>query len=428
MRTDSTLSVIFFTRKKRNNPEQLDIYIRITVNQKRAEISLKRDIPAADWDSAKGRGRGTAPNIQRLNGYLEQVYGEIFNSYKQLHLERKIITAKAIKLRYLGEDEQHKTLMELVEYHNATMHTTLRPGTMKNYYSTKKYITKFLKEKKKANDIWLIQLNYRFITDFEQYIRTYRPKKARKTCTNNGTMKHLERLMKMTNLAVKLEWLDKDPFRNYKLNFIKNERSYLTQREIDLITNTTFKSETYERVKDVFLFSCYTGLSYIDVKELAPSQLLIGIDGNHWLHTKREKTNEAVKIPLLPKAKEIVEKYKQESETTEKLLPVLSNQKTNQYLKEIIKACDIHKHITFHSARHTFATTVTLSNGVPIETVSKLLGHTKLSTTQIYARVLQKKVGEDMNLLIDHYQQREQKSSGAKQSSHPIPITIGNHN
>ncbi|MCK5443642.1 MAG: hypothetical protein KAJ23_17285 [Maribacter sp.] len=153
MRTESTLSVIFFTRKKRNDPEQLDIYIRITVNQKRAEISLKRDIPATEWDSTKGRGRGTAPNIQRLNGYLEQVYGEIFNSYKQLHLERKIITTKAIKLRYLGEDEQRKTLMELVEYHNVTMHTTPRPGTMKNYYSTKKYITKFIKEKKKVNDI-----------------------------------------------------------------------------------------------------------------------------------------------------------------------------------------------------------------------------------------------------------------------------------
>ena len=419
MRTDSTLAVFFFTRKKRNNPDKLDIYIRITVNQRRAEISLKRDIPVCNWDVLRGRANGNTPNIERLNGYLEQVYGEIFNSYKQLHLERKLITANAIKLRYLGEDEQHKTLMELVSYHNSTMHITLKPGTVKNYATTEKYLKQFLEDKRKANDVWLIQLNYRFIVDFEQFIRTYRPKKARRTCTNNGTMKHLERLMKMTNLALKLEWLDKDPFRNYKLNFIKNESNYLSQREIDLITNTTFKSETYERVKDVFLFSCYTGLSYIDVKELVPTQLLIGIDGNHWLHTKREKTNEAVKIPLLPKAKEIVEKYKRESEVSEKLLPVLSNQKTNQYLKEIVKACGIHKHITLHTARHTFATTVTLSNGVPIETVSKLLGHTKLSTTQIYARVLQKKVGEDMNLLIDHYQQREQKSSGAEQSLHP---------
>lgn len=142
--------------------------------------------------------------------------------------------------------------------------------------------------------------------------------------------------MKMTNLAVKLEWLDKDLFRNYKLSFIKTECSYLTQREIDLIANITFKSDTYERVKDIFLFSCYTGLSYIDVKELTPNQLLIGIDGNQWLHTKRKKTNEVVKIPLLPKAKQIVESYRQESKAIERLLPVLSNQKTNQYLKEFI--------------------------------------------------------------------------------------------
>ena len=424
MRTDSTLAVIFFTRKKRNNPDKLDIYIRITVNQRRAEISLKRDVPVCNWDVLRGRVKGNTPNIERLNGYLEQVYAEIFNAHKQLHLERKLITANAIKLRYLGEDEQHKTLIELVVYHNSTMQMTLKPGTLKNYTTTEKYLKQFLKDKRKANDIFLIQLNYRFIVDFEQFIRTYRPKKARRTCTNNGTMKHLERLMKMTNLALKLEWLDKDPFRNYKLNFVKNERSYLTQREIDLISNTNFKSETYERVKDVFLFSCYTGLSFIDVKELLPTQLLIGIDGNYWLHTKREKTNEAVKIPLLPKAKEIVEKYKRENKINEKLLPVLSNQKTNKNLKEIAKACGIHKHITFHTARHTFATTVTLSNGVPIETVSKLLGHTKLSTTQIYARVLQKKVGEDMNLLIDHYRQREQKSSESEQSSHPK----SNHN
>lgn len=419
MQTDSTFAVIFFTRNTRKNSGNLSIYARITINGKRTEISLKRSVPVNHWDVSKGRARGSAQNLRKLNNYLDQVYGQILEGHMQLLQEHKMITPQAVKARYLGEDDQHKTLMELVEYHNTTMHTSLKPGTMKNYYSTKKYLDTFLAARRKTKDIYLKQLSYRFITDFEQYIRTYKPKKARKTCTNNGTMKHLERLMKMTNLAVKLEWLDKDPFRNYKLNFVKNERNYLTQREIDLITDTTFKSETYERVKDVFLFSCYTGLSYIDVKELLPTQLLIGIDGNYWLHTKREKTNEAIKIPLLPKAKQIVEKYKQESKTTEKLLPVLSNQKTNKYLKEIIKASGIHKYVTFHTARHTFATTVTLSNGVPIETVSKLLGHTKLSTTQIYARVLQKKVGEDMNLLIDHYEQREQKSSVAKQSSHP---------
>ena len=171
-------------------------------------------------------------------------------------------------------------------------------------------------------------------------------------------------------------------------------------------------------VKDIFLFSCYTGLSYIDIKELNPNQILVGIDGNKWIHTQRIKTNEQLKIPLLPKAKKILEKYKNEIVASDKLLPVYSNQKMNKILKEIAKACGIHKNITFHVARHTFATTVTLSNGVPIETVSKLLGHTKLTTTQIYARVLQKKVGEDMQNLMNLFEAKEKQRSEAPKSYH----------
>lgn len=419
MRTDSTLGVIFFTRKKRNDPDKLDIYVRITVNKERAEFSIKRDISVCNWDIFRCRAKETDQNLILLNTYLDDVYAEVLNAHKQLHSERKLITAKAIKLRYFGEDEERMTLMKAVEYHNRNNNNELRQGTLKNYFSTEKYLQQFLQERLKTDDIYLIQLNYKFIVNFENYIRTYKPKKARRTCTNNGVMKHLSRLMKIVNLSIRMEWLEKDPFKNYKLRFVKNERDYLTERELDLIDATSFMTIGLERVKDIFLFSCYTGLSFIDIKELHPNQILIGIDGNKWINTKRAKTNESVKIPLLPRAKEILNKYKEEMELTGELLPVYSNQKTNKNLKEIAKACGIHKNITFHVARHTFATTVTLSNGVPIETVSKLLGHTKLTTTQIYARVLQKKVGEDMSLLIDHYQQRAQKLSGVEQSSQP---------
>jgi len=422
MRTDSTLGVIFFTRKKRNDPEKLDIYVRITVNKKRAEFSIKRDIAVCNWDIFRCRAKEIDQNLILLNTYLDDVYAEVLNAHKQLHSERKLITAMAIKSRYFGEDEERMTLMKAVEYHNDNINKSLKPGTIKNYFSTEKYLRQFLKERLKTDDIYLIQLNYKFIVNFENYIRTYKPRKARKTCSNNGAMKHLERLMKITNLALKMEWLEKDPFRNFKLRYIRNERDYLTERELDLIEGTSFMTIGLNRVKDVFLFSCYTGLSYIDIKELHPNQILIGIDGNQMVHTKRIKTNESVKIPLLPRAKEILDKYGEEMELTGKLLPVYSNQKTNKNLKEIAKACGIHKNITFHVARHTFATTVTLSNGVPIETVSKLLGHTKLTTTQIYARVLQKKVGEDMQNLMNHYKAKEKRNSEA-----PIPITIGNH-
>ncbi|CAM4364960.1 site-specific integrase [Gillisia hiemivivida] len=200
------------------------------------------------------------------------------------------------------------------------------------------------------------------------------------------------------NLSIRLEWLVKNPFDNFQFRFEKNERQYLSKRELQLVETTEFTNSSLQKVKDVFIFSCYTGLSYIDLKELTIHQIIKGIDGSNWIYTKREKTDETVKVPLLSQAQNIMDRYG-DSIKDEFLFPVFSNQKVNKYLKEIMLQLKIRKNITFHSARHTFATTVTLSNGVPIETVSKLLGHTKLSTTQIYARVLEGKLSEDMLLL-----------------------------
>ncbi len=411
MQTNNTFSLIFFTRKSRSNSNKLSIYLRITVNGLRSEISLNRTVYLKQWDTAKNRGRGNTSNIRILNSYLDLVYNRILECHKQLIEEHKVISCKTIKARYLGQDNTQKTLNELIIYHNTNMVSILKPGTMKNYYTTEKYLNKFLSTKIKVNDIFLKQLNYRFICDFEQFLRTYENVNKLKQLTNNGVMKHLERFKKMINLAVKLEWIIKNPFGQFQLKFDKYDRQYLTERELDLIENTSFNQERLERVKDIFLFSCYTGLSYIDVKELTIHQIVKRMDGKYWIHTKREKTNETVKIPLLPKALEIVEKYKGMAQLTNSatLLPLCSNQKTNSYLKEIANACDIHKNITFHVARHTFATTVMLSNGVPIETVSKLLGHTKLSTTQIYARVLEHKISEDIENLLKRFETKKQQ-------------------
>jgi integrase len=418
MQTNNTFTVIFFTRKSRSSSQKLAIYARITVNGKRTEISLKRSISVCNWDTSKARARGTTQNIRILNTYLDQVYGQLLDCHKQLLEEFKIISPGAIKARYLGEDDQRKTLLELIEYHNTNMVSVLKPGTMKNYYTTERYLNKFLNQKLKTDDIFLKQLNYRFIVDFEQFIRNYKPKKERRTLTNNGVMKHLERFKKMINLAVKLEWLVKNPVNQFSLKFDKYDRQYLSERELKLIENTFFKSERLERVKDIFIFSCYTGLSYIDVKQLTRHQIVRGIDNNYWIYTKREKTHEVVKIPILPKALVIIEKYRAIAKKidSELLLPLYSNQKTNSYLKEIAKQCGINKNITFHVARHTFATTVLLSNGVPIETVSKLLGHTKLSTTQIYARVLEHKISEDIDNLLKRFEKKKSEATKSKRS------------
>jgi integrase len=410
MQSYSTFTIMFFVRKSRHDVNILDIYARITVNQKRAEISLKRSIPVYNWDVLKHKVRGNTPDVRILNKYLDFVYTKLLVCHKQLLEEHKMVTSRAIKARYLGQDDIHKSLKELVTYHNTNMITVLKSGTMKNYYTTERYLSEFLLSKMNIDDLYLMQLNYRFICDFEQFLRLYRNNKNVLMLANNGVMKHLMRLKKMVNLAVKLEWIDKNPFQKFQLKFTKYDRQYLNERELELIENTHFNLERLERVKDIFLFSCYTGLAYIDVKNLTVHELVLGIDNRYWIHTKREKTNELVKVPLLPKAYEIVKKYKWLSEITssKKLLPVCSNQITNRHLKEIAKACGIHKNVTFHVARHTFATTLMLTNGVPIETVSKLLGHTQLSTTQIYARVIETKISEDMDNLLKRFETKAQ--------------------
>lgn len=397
----TTFSVLFFTRKLNRNKKELSIYARITVNGKCSEMSLKRKTSVNEWDSSKGRLKGTSPRIKQLNSYLDQVYSKLLDTHKRILDKDNLITADKVKASYLGLDEEHKTLKDIIDYHDEKMKDVLKWGTLKNYHTTAKYLKEFLKKKKKTNDVYLKQINYQFITEFEMFLRNYRAKKERKTCSTNGTMKHLERLKKLLNLAIKLEWLEKSPFQNYKMKFEKNERQFLSERELKMVEETYFKSESLERVKDMFLFSCYSGLSYIDLKELTTDQLVKGMDGKDWIYTKREKTQQSVKIPLLEAANRILQKYLQEnnSKIPKVIFPVISNQKMNKYLKDIMRSVGIRKKITFHSARHTFATVVTLSNGVPIETVSKILGHSKLSTTQIYARVLEDKLSFDIGKL-----------------------------
>lgn len=415
----STFSVLFFIRKNRNFSEQQPIYARITVDGKRAEISLKRTILVSLWDASKGRARGTSQNTRALNSYLDTVYTKLMDCHSKLWEKDKVISPKAIKSLFLGLDQEHKTLKDIIDYHNSNFSSVLQPGTLKNYYTTERYLYKFLKKNFKTDDIYLKHLSYGFITDFEHFLRTYKPKKERRTCRNNGTMKHLERLRKMINLAVKLEWIPKNPFVNYQLKFQKNERHYLNEHELDILEQTIFSSQSLERVKNIFIFSCYTGLSYIDIKELTWEQVVKNINGSDWIYTRRIKTNETVKIPLLKQAQEILSKYRNNNGArNEFIFPTISNQKMNAYLKEIASSIGIRKNISFHSARHTFATTVTLANGVPIETVSKLLGHTKLATTQIYARVLEQKLSIDMQNLADAFERKEK--SGIKYSKRII--------
>ncbi|WP_027126728.1 site-specific integrase [Gelidibacter mesophilus] len=412
MKTSTTFSILFWADFSRAKNDQASIYARITVNGKRATISLKRKVLVSDWDVHKNRARGTNQKSRILNSYLDETYNHLFKCYRDLMNEHKLITAQVVKARYFGNDENNRSITDIINYHNEDMVNKLKWGTQKNYYTTQSYISKFLSKFYKTTDLYLRELDYHFIIKFEKYLRDYIPEDHQKPMGNNTVMKHIERFRKMINLSFKLGWIQRDPFINFKSKFIKNERGFLSLEELQEIENKQFSIPRLELVKDLFVFSCYTSLSYIDVIHLTADNICIGIDGELWIYYKREKTTKPIRIPLLPKAMQIVEKYKSNRKSISQgsIFPKISNQKLNSYLKEIADVCGIKKNLTFHIARHTFATTVTLSNGMPIETVSKLLGHSRISTTQIYAKVIERKVSDDMQKLRAQFNEIENES------------------
>ncbi|TPN84532.1 site-specific integrase [Aquimarina algicola] len=401
MRSSKTFSILFWIYTSRAKNNETRIYARITINGEKANISLKRKADIRTWDSQRQRAKGNNETSRVLNHYLDQIHAQLIQCYQEIKFSSQLVTAELIKSKFLGEGDNSKTLQEALKYHKRKIEKTLTLGTVKNFGVTEKYINSYLRKNLKTNDIYLKQLNYKFLSDFETFLITYYPKGHPKAMGNNTVMKHIQRLRKIITLAYHIEWIDKDPFVRWKPSFESTQREFLSTHELFNLENYKFPLERLDRVRDLFVFSCYTGISYTDIIKLTSDNIVLGIDGNKWIISKRQKTNTPIKVPLLQQAEYILEKYTNHPVTmvSETLLPVITNEKINLYLKEIADAVGIRKNLTFHMARHTFATTVTLSNGVPIETVSKLLGHTKLATTQIYARVLDKKISEDVLML-----------------------------
>jgi integrase len=401
MRSSNTFGLHFVLRPAQKGTHA--IYLRIVVNGTRCEIALKQMIDKKDWNTDKGAARPTTPALRRLNSHLEEVRSKLVSHYQELNLADEYLTAEMVKNSYLGKTvagEEKMTLNKLVAKHNEMQGKTLEWGTMKNYKSTAIYLRNYILSKYDAEDIYLKDLTHQFITGFEFYIRN-NPLKAEDPCTNNGTMKHLERLKKMVNWAHANEWIDKNPFAAFRLRFKRHEMEYLDKEELARIEVRELANPMLCRVRDLFIFSCYTGLAYIDLTMLKPSNIITGADGMQWIKCSRKKTEIPVNVPLLRPAIVILEKFRSDENAGkwETLFPRVSNQEMNRSLKLIGEICEIKKRLTFHLARHTFATTVTLLNGVPIETISKLLGHTKLATTMIYAHVMHSKIGMDMCLL-----------------------------
>lgn len=395
-----TFHHIFFPKKPKgyqNGP--VPLYLRITINGKRAEISINREVDPARWISGAGKLKGTGEEVKKFNAYLDALQSKLYDAHEALLREGKIITAESLKNRYTGVGERQRMLIPIFKKHNeeiaALVPHQYAAGTAERYKTSLSHTIQFLKWKYRVSDIDIRQINHEFVTDYDFFLRSVHK------CANNTTVKYIKNFKKIIYICIANGWLDKDPFVNYKPRLKEVERPFLSEEELQTVAEKVFVSQRLNQVKDIFLFSCFTGLAYADVSKLADENISTGIDGEKWLFVNRTKTDTPSRIPLLPTALEILEKYKDHPvcRNKKKLLPVLTNQKMNAYLKEIADICGIQKELTFHIARHTFATTVTLNNDVPIESVSKMLGHRNLRTTQHYAKLLDKKVSSDMQAL-----------------------------
>jgi integrase len=395
-----SFSLLPFVRAvKGSNGKLLAINLRITVDGDRTEISTKCVTDPGKWNPAKGRVNGNTEDVKIVNEAIVSFEHRAREVYNRCIESGKLVTADLIKDEVLGLTHKSQTLVDQFDLYVSNLEAKkgvdYAPGTVTNWKITQRHLKEFLKKKYKRTDIPFKDLDLPFLVEFDFYAKTVWK------CGNNAALKHIQRIRKVVGLAVVSGFLDKDPFLGFKGKKEKSNRTFLTDQELAALEGKSFDIKRLERVKDMFVFSCYTGLAYVDMQKLTADNLVIGIDGHQWIYTFRTKTKIKSNVPLLPPALAILEKYKDDPEVvvSGKLLPMITNIKTNAYLKEVADVCGIKKNLTFHMARHTFATTVALSNGVPIETVSKILGHTKVTTTQIYAKVLENKVSADMELL-----------------------------
>ena len=403
-------SLLFYLKKPKNYTSgPKPIYMRITVDGIPKEVSTGKDCDPCKWNSRGNRAKGTTENVKTLNTYLDTLEHKIADIHLQMAKNGAEITAESIKLKYLGKDIQRKTLMDVFREHNEQMKALLgngfKPNTLKGYNSSLSHIGLYLQASFGAEDIEARKLDHAFVVGYEFFLR------SSKGCSEISAAKYMKHFRKIVKICIAHRLITEDPFAFYKNTAKARPKEYLTRDELDRIEQRTFSIARLEHVRDIFVFSCYTGLSYADAKKLTVYDIAKGVDGKLWILTNREKTNTTSNIPLLPKALTILEKYRDYPPCQAKgvVLPVLSNQKMNSYLKEIADLCGIAKELTFHMSRHTFATTVTLSNNVPIETVSKMLGHTDLKTTQHYAKLLDTRVASDMNRLEETLDNKKPK-------------------
>jgi integrase len=373
----------------------IPLFCRITVDGQEVRFSMKCDVHPKHWDVKMSKASGRTIEAGKINALLDTTKAAIHKVYRDIQEREHYVTAEKVKNTFLGIEQKQQTLLELFDYHNKErklqVGITLAKSTYNRYCSTRRYIADFLMYKYNLSDIPVKEVNIQFISDFETYLY------LRYDYSKNTVVTLLKKFRHVIELALNKEWIYKNPFKEHKLQWQKTDRGYLTQTEIDRLIDFQFEEKTLEQARDIFIFCAFTGLAYTDVKNLSTNNIQSSFNGKLWIRGRRKKTDIEYNIPLLEIPKMILEKYAEKTKN-DMALPVCNLVMYNKQLKEIGSRCEIHKNITSHLARHTFAT-LALTKGVSIESVSKMLGHTNINTTQIYARITDKKIDNEMKML-----------------------------
>ncbi|QES88488.1 site-specific integrase [Rhizosphaericola mali] len=400
MNLNQTFSIRFWQAKSRNVDGLSLIYARITINGDRIEISTNRKINAILWNAKLQKANGKSAEAQTLNNHLEAIKTSIHQHHSRLITIGKIVTPLLLKNEYLGISDDRKTLLDAFNFLLKQYQEKLKIGktsitTYNKYYYTSIKIKRFLKQKNNNADIQFSDISHAFLSDFFHYLSIH------EKLSNNTAMKYISRVKTIFILANNRGWTSTNLAGTFKCVYEDENPVRLEMNELNKLMDKEFSISRLEEARDCFVFMCFTGFAYADVKEINKDNLFTGVDGGLWLSKNRQKTKTYECVPLFPPAIKIINKYKSHPHCliNNVLLPIKSNQKFNGYLKEIADLCEINKDLSTHSARHTFATTVTLENDMPLESVSKMLGHRSLKTTQRYAKVTNKKISDNMHIL-----------------------------
>ena len=393
----NTLSVLFIIKKaKLLKNGEAPICMRITVNKRVAEVMIKRSIPVDLWNQKKECSKGKDRVATELNYYINTIRAKVLQIHRELEIDNKPITADTIKDCFYGRDKVQRSLLEVYAEHNekcrALIGKEYTESTVTKFDTSINRLKEYIRSCYHCDDIMLAELDGQFIRDFDFWLKT------EKHCQNNSALKHLKNLKKVVRIALANDWIKKDPF--YGIHFKQEEVNveFLSREELDVLMNKGFTIKRLEQVRDIFVFCCFTALAFVDVQQLSREHLIKDNNGTLWIRKARQKTNQMCNIPVLSIPQRILRKYEDNAECIKKgvLLPVISNQRMNAYLKEIVDLCSITKRLTTHVARHTAATVVFLANDVSMENVSKILGHSNIRMTQHYAKVLDSSIMRDM--------------------------------